>query len=405
MPPRKKKGRSAAPAPLVPHEVSEIMDWLGTDHLAPGLFVSHAWQGEIMHRHPELQKLGKLNTYQRNTWHNLSGFRLTNVIAAVQRQCVLCHTRWQGGINCAFGIPAHPKCVRQQLLLSIPPDLPRQFAYSHLPHQSIEGWTRHTGDFSLDGFWNLPHPAIPREWTIMGLLQDKEDEISAFREEEEQSRVEELQRRADVAQVGAASAKVLAQDRDNKWRKDVAAEAARQNAPFSSWSGLQKSLRGATSIPRTVLRHDAQETVRRAALVLREAAHIPKQLLHQAFLSFDAQRVSLFREYAPRVQEMLWNCAFADGELENLEIWSHIPAMIGDECSALFVQATAQHIDGSALCALVVQHRMETFMPLLIDACRTATDMSDFERLFDDLDILLRRSEVATYMVHRGALK
>ncbi|KAG5184057.1 hypothetical protein JKP88DRAFT_244929 [Tribonema minus] len=359
----RKKARPAAPAPLVPHEVSEVMDWLGTDHLAPCFMVSHAWQGELVHRHPELKKLNKLNTYQRNTWHHLRGFRLTNVIAAVQRRCVLCHERWQGGINHTFGIPAHPKCVRAQLILSVPCDFPAAYAYQNLPYQIIAGWTYNAGEFACDGFWHLPHPAVPREWTIVGAMEDKADEISAFKAEEERRRAEAEQRRIEAAQVRAAEAKARAQERERKWRSDIAAEAEQQQTPFRSWSALQQALRDAPHVEGTVLRDSARETVRRAALVLQEASHIPGGLLQQAFVKFDAERVALFR------------------------------------------RAEERGMDGAALCTQVQQRGLTVFMPTIVNACRTATDVSDFNEVFESLDILPRCTELAKRLVKHTRLK
>ncbi|KAG5187434.1 hypothetical protein JKP88DRAFT_243944 [Tribonema minus] len=401
----RKKARPAAPAPLVPHEVSEVMDWLGTDHLAPCFMVSHAWQGELVHRHPELKKLNKLNTYQRNTWHHLRGFRLTNVIAAVQRQCVLCHERWQGGINHAFGIPAHPKCVRAQLILSVPCDVPTAYAYQNLPYQSISGWTYNAGEFSCDGFWHVPHPAIPREWTIVGAMEDKADEICAFKAEEERRRAEAEQRRIEAAQVRAAEAKVRAQEREKKWRSDIAAEAEQQQTPFRSWSALQQALRNAPHVEGTVLRDSAQETVRRAALVLQEASHIPGDLLQQAFVGFDAQRVSLFRNYGHRVRRQLWSQAFAPAEFSSLETWSKVPKVVEDECAVLFVRAEERGINGAALCTRVQERNLTVFVPTMVDACRTATDISSFNEVFELLDILPRCSELAKRLVQHTRLK
>lgn len=167
---RKKKKVDAS---CIPDHFKSVFDFIPPCDLDACFRVCKGWNAEVFHRCPQLREVGKLNSYQKNTLNRLKGFRIKNIVAAVDRVCVLCEKGWRGGFHEAFGIPAHPACVKDCLVNSSYLRLgeSKSFVMGNIPHHSLPGYSRRTGTFKYDVVWRYVHPAVPRVWTVEGFCQ------------------------------------------------------------------------------------------------------------------------------------------------------------------------------------------------------------------------------------------
>jgi hypothetical protein len=93
------------------------------------------------------------------TFHHCpSETALHNVAAVVNRRCVLCHDRYEGGFDPSFGVYAHPHCV----------DLRLRYTHEVPSYGALMAGLPKVGEITQRRYWYEPHPAIPDHHTLLG---------------------------------------------------------------------------------------------------------------------------------------------------------------------------------------------------------------------------------------------
>jgi hypothetical protein len=273
MAPRKAKRRATVPD--VPDHIQHILDFV-TD-LTPCFLVCKAWHDLIVLKHPQLTRIDKLNSYQRSTLEYIDGFRLKNIVAAVDRRCVVCNAPWRGGIHDVFGIPAHPACVKKNLINSVYATFEDRYARHHvmaaIPHCTLEGYNR--GSFEYDAVWLNPHPAVPTSWTVRGYERENAVTIAtlAAAERAEADRVSAEARELETQARALVSAQ-RKMDRDD-WTHTFKTAAKQMKAPFKTLIGMRRSLpTGLASVVH--FEDDAARSVVSGTFVHKHIAKVPE---------------------------------------------------------------------------------------------------------------------------------
>lgn len=197
---KRHRGREAAALePDISDTTRHILSFTRLDDIGPCFLVSKNWRAEVLRMFPQLARLDALTTYQRATIKCIRANKVQNLVAAVDRRCVICEGSWRGGVNQAFGIPAHPACVKDKLLNVnyLPKHVSSSWVLKKLPSQKLSAYSSYYGAFTYDAVWDRAHPCIPYEWTLEGFEdQHYEDLLDARLEYEyEQEEVHKSKRK------------------------------------------------------------------------------------------------------------------------------------------------------------------------------------------------------------------
>ncbi|KAG5183128.1 hypothetical protein JKP88DRAFT_273106 [Tribonema minus] len=289
--------------PDIADEIRAVLDFVALEDTVSCMLVCKVWRQEMLRRHPQLAVIGKLNSYQRKTLHHVKGYRVRNVIAMVDRKCAICSDPWRGGVNSAFGIPAHPACVRDRLVLvrHLPPHVPVQMMLSSIPNQDID--TYRYGVHTFKAIWKCAHDAIPRSWTLEGFMEDSADAIHAVNEARRLASEERMRMAAERRRVQ--------EEQQRQWADDFKTAAAEARAPLRTIVGLKRLL--PPGLIRRARVDSASETARRGLFLTRHFHGVPQSLWSTAFDAFDDATAIAVKRYADEIEAVLWPMAFAPG--------------------------------------------------------------------------------------------
>lgn len=119
--------------------------------------------------------------------HRLGRCNALTVSALCSRRCSLCGEEYRGTISSAWGVWAHPKCVRGRVQNTY--YLPDEHVVQHfinediLPYDVLTGYTRGVGQYRYLVTWKRKCFAMHPEHTVEGLRRtDPSQMFSAFRE-------------------------------------------------------------------------------------------------------------------------------------------------------------------------------------------------------------------------------
>lgn len=242
----------------VPDHIVQVFHFV--QDMTPCFLVSKDWNAEVRRRFPQLAELDKLNSYQKRTFDYIDGYRLKNVVAAVERICVVCQKSWRGSIHETFGFPAHPECVKNHVVGTNHLRLgdAREFVLSRIPSCVLMGYSRHTGtQFEYDAVWERVHPAIPDSWTVEGCVAQNAVAIAEYAAEQGAIRAAAEAVRLEAERAAADAERV----RKEAWTAAFAQKAKELRAPFRSYLGMRRKLK--SHLSDYVRVEDAEATVRR----------------------------------------------------------------------------------------------------------------------------------------------
>ncbi|KAG5183030.1 hypothetical protein JKP88DRAFT_241297 [Tribonema minus] len=291
---RAKPAQQRQPLPDIMDQMRQALEFVSIEETPKCMQVSKAWRDEELRRFPQLAQTDALTSYQRTTLSRLKGFKVGGMIAMVNRKCVLCSETWRGMVNEAFGIPAHPQCVKRQLMSihNLPASVPSAMVLRNIPHQSLHKY----GEYSSKAVWKSFHPAIPRAWTLDDFMATHAEEICRFNE---------------CRHVAAVRRAKEAAERECAWHKAFSTAAAGAGAPFTSLRGLKRML--CSDLGDRVRADSPEESVRRAMFIIAHKEDVPASLRGAAFDRFEIADVLAVKQCAGEIPACLWEMAFAAG--------------------------------------------------------------------------------------------
>jgi hypothetical protein len=245
-PPKRARRRQAqvSAQPDLPDHMRRILDMVSIKHLTPCFLVSKAWQAYVKLRYPQLAKISKLNTYQKRTLGYLGVYRLKNIVAAVDRECVVCGKSWMGAIHDVFGVPAHHRCVRDRLVnvrhVKFENKHVGAYVLPRIPQCALGGYNR--GAFTYDAVWLKMHDAVPPSSTVEGYVVEHAalivEHVEAAKEQEriaKEARAQEAKEARERAKAQRAAIK-------EEWTRVFKEAAKATRAPFKTPVGMKRSL-------------------------------------------------------------------------------------------------------------------------------------------------------------------
>lgn len=148
--------------------------------------------------------LPRLTQYQRTTLGNVRLFRPVLLRCLLARRCYLCAEPYRGGLDDAFGLPAHARCIKENLTPEF--RFPLWYDTKHvlrtLPFANVTGYSHRMGVVDYRAVWRSDHPRLPWKWTLEAYVHDNEESLLRRRLE-----LRDAAERAEEAKAEARRAK------------------------------------------------------------------------------------------------------------------------------------------------------------------------------------------------------